>query len=298
MRPIWWRQALSLPPSSNGGQRLAGIMAGYTDKDIIRHWLRLHNRLKGETYQVESWPDEDSSKKNVDALCRDTEGRTLAIEHTLIEPYPGHKEDTVRFLKTLATLENHPGLVQKGYLVMVSQPVGAIPRGIQWDEVPREMLVQLAPILAGWRGEGSRNVTVNGRKWSLDLHLSKMATAPGDSGSFLTSRIYPGDPGPEIILAALEKKIPKLAAAPADKRILLLEKDAVSGNVEAQFEQLPEEPRVQAWLSSIDEIWTVNTAGLDREDVIFTNQILPPLYDHANFCSLELTTDKFWQVSR
>jgi hypothetical protein len=273
-------------------------MAGYTDKDIVRHWLRLHNRLKGETYQVESWPDEDSSKKNVDALCRDTEDRTLAIEHTLIEPYPGHKEDTVRFLKTLATLENHPGLVQKGYLVMVSQPVGAIPKGIQWDEVPREMLVELAPILAGWRGEGSRNVTVNGRKWSLDLHLSKMATAPGDSGSFLTSRIYPGDPGPEIILAALEKKIPKLAAAPADKRILLLEKDAVSGNVEAQFEQLPEEPRVQAWLSSIDEIWTVNTAGLDREDVIFTNQILPPLYDHANFCSLELTTDKFWQVSR
>jgi hypothetical protein len=67
-------------------------MATYTDKDVIHHWLRLHDRLKSETYQVESWPDDDSSKKNVDALCRDAEGRTLAIEHTLIEPYPGHKE--------------------------------------------------------------------------------------------------------------------------------------------------------------------------------------------------------------
>lgn len=160
-------------------------MAAYTDKDVVSHWLRLHNRLKGETYQVESWPDEDSSKKNVDALCRDTEGRTLAIEHTLIEPYPGHKEDTVRFLKTLATLENHPGLVQKGYLVMVSQPVGAIPKGIKWDEVPQEMLVQLAPILLGWRGEGARTVTVNGPKWSLDLHLSKMVTALGPLRQFL-----------------------------------------------------------------------------------------------------------------
>jgi hypothetical protein len=78
----------------------------------------------------------------------------------------------------------------------------------------------------------------------------------------------------------------------------LLEKDAVAGTVEAQFELLPDEPKVQAWLDSIDEIWTVDTAGLDSEDVIFTNQILPPLSDHANFCSLELATDKFWQVSR
>jgi hypothetical protein len=38
-------------------------MATYTDKDVIHHWLRLHNRLKSETYQVESWPDDDSSKR-------------------------------------------------------------------------------------------------------------------------------------------------------------------------------------------------------------------------------------------
>ena len=122
-------------------------MATYTDKDVIHHWLRPHNQLKSETYQVESWPDDDSSKKNVDALCRDAEGRILAIEHTLIEPYPGHKEDTARFLKTLAALENHPSLVQKGYMVMVSQRIGAIPKGIKWNEVPPQVLGQLVPIL-------------------------------------------------------------------------------------------------------------------------------------------------------
>lgn len=272
-------------------------MATYTDKDVIHHWLRLHNQLKSETYQVESWPDDDSSKKNVDALCRDAEGRTLAIEHTLIEPYPGHKEDTARFLKTLAALENHPALVQKGYMVVVSQRIGAIPKGIKWNEVAPQVVGQLVPILPGMP-EGARTITVTGPKWNLDLRVSKRAIAPSDAGSFLTSRMYPGDPGPEIILAALEKKIPKLAAAPADRKILLLEKDAVAGTVEAQFERLPDEPRVQAWLDSIDEIWTVDTAGLDSGDVIFTNQILPPLYDHANFCSLELATGKFWQVSR
>jgi hypothetical protein len=100
------------------------------------------------------------------------------------------------------------------------------------------------------------------------------------------------------MLAAMERKIPKLAAASAGKKFLLLEKDAVAGTVEAQFELLPDEPKVQAWLRSIDEIWTVNTAGLDSEQIIFTNQILPALHDHANFCSLDLATDKFWRVSR
>ncbi len=38
-------------------------MATYSDKDVVDYWLRLHNRLTGGTYQVESWPDDDSTKK-------------------------------------------------------------------------------------------------------------------------------------------------------------------------------------------------------------------------------------------
>jgi len=272
-------------------------MATYTDKDVVGHWLRLHNRLTGGTYQVESWPDDDSSKKNVDALCRDVEGRTLAIEHTLVEPYAGHKQDTDRFLKTLAVLENDPRLVQVGYMTSVSQEFGAIPTGIKWDEVPPAIVAQLAPVLPGLP-EGAKTVTVRGGRWSLDLRVRKMATAVGDAGYFLTGRIYPGDPGPEIMLAALEKKIPKLAAAKAQKKILLLEKDAVAGSVEEQFYQLPRDTQVDSLLGSIDEIWTVDTAALETEQVIFTNQLQPPLADNANFCSLELATDRFWRVSR
>ena len=69
-------------------------MKMYNDKDRIGFWLRLYNRLEGETYAVESWPDADSSKPNIDALCRNAAGQTLAIEHTLIEPYSGNKADT------------------------------------------------------------------------------------------------------------------------------------------------------------------------------------------------------------
>jgi hypothetical protein len=207
-------------------------MATYSDKDVVNYWLRLHNRLMGGTYQVESWPDDDSSKKNVDAHCRDAAGRTLAVE--LIEPFARHKADTDRFLKTLAVLENDSRLVQPGYLISVSQAIGAIPTGIPWHEVSGVIALQLAPVLPGLP-EGARTLTVQGGKWSLDLRVSKMATAVGDEGYFLTSRIYPGDPEEELMLVALGKKIPKLAAAKADKKILLLEKDAVAANVEEQF---------------------------------------------------------------
>jgi len=269
----------------------------YNDKDRINFWLRLYNRLEGETYAVESWPDDDSSKKNIDALCRNAAGRTLAVEHTLIEPYSGNKADIDPFLKTLGALEDHPLLKQKGYMIMASQPVGAVPRGVKWDGLPQLMIPQLAAALPGLP-EGLHTVTVTGPRWSLDLHVSKRRTAPHDPGRFFTARIYPGDPGPALMIAALEKKIPKLAAARADKKILLLEKDAVAGTVEAQFDLLPDDPRIQGLLNSIDQIWTVNTAALESEDVIFTNQIYPPLYDNGNYCSLTLGTDKFWQVSR
>ena len=42
----------------------------------------------------------------------------------------------------------------------------------------------------------------------------------------------------------------------------------------------------------------MNSAALESEDVIFTNQIFPPLYDNANFCSLQLGTGEFWQIQR
>ena len=42
----------------------------------------------------------------------------------------------------------------------------------------------------------------------------------------------------------------------------------------------------------------MDSAALESEDVIFTNQIYPPLYYHANYCSLELGSGRFWQVGR
>ena len=116
-------------------------------------------------------------------------------------------------------------------------------------------------------------------------------------GKFLTARRWPGDPGPDLILSGLRNKIPKLSVAAGDKKILLLEKDSVAGTIESQFERVKDSNEVKQLLRGIHEIWTTNTAGLQKENVIFTNKIWPER-DRSTICSLDVSTGSFWRVDQ
>jgi hypothetical protein len=267
------------------------------DKLVIEHWLRLYNRLTGGSYTVTAWPDSDSSKKNVDALCTDANHRTLALEHTLVEPFESEKEDAARFLKTLAVLEDDPVLRQQGYTCIASQQVGAIPNGIRWDDIPAILKSQLAASLPNLP-EGRNTVPVNIGRSSLEITVHKMRTLPTEQGHFFTARHRSDNPSHDLIRGALMRKLPKLAASNADRRILLIEKDAVAGTTEDQYGLVRDEPDIMALRGKIDAIWGINTAGLVKERVIFTNPIDPQEDDNHSFCSLNVDTDEFWQVTR
>jgi hypothetical protein len=120
-----------------------------------------------------------------------------------------------------------------------------------------------------------------------------MRLNPNDPGKVFVGRIWPGDPGPELIIKALEEKASKLSEFTDGKTILLLEKDAIAGTIESQFKQLPAHPSVTDLLGKINEVWSVNTSCLERESYIFTNQVWPQI--RAFTCSLELRSGKFWQ---
>ena len=267
-------------------------MSRNRDKHVIGCWLRLYNRLMGTSLVVVDWPDTDSSKKNIDAICRDDSGSLLAIEHTLIQPFAREKADAARFVTTLASLENHADLLQPGYMISASQPVGAIPTGIDWKRIPNELIGQLRSVLPTLP-EGSSSVTIKGTNWSVDLRISKTGTGQNTPGKFPTMRTWPGDPGPELVIEALREKIPKLSAHVTAKKILLFEQHAIAGTTESQFEKLPDDPSIKGLLHLIDEVWSAKTAGLESESVIFTNQIWPAL--GTNRCSLDLRTGRFWR---
>jgi hypothetical protein len=265
-----------------------------SDKDVIAFWLNLYNYLTDATYRVADWPDRNSSKKNVDATCVDDGGRKLAIEHTLIQPFENEKKDAVIFLQTLGMLEHAPALMQAGYTYLVSQPIGSIQKGVKWSAVPKELLQQLPNILPEL-AEGSTEVTIKTQDWTLDLAIEKLNLGPDYPGQFLTGRQWPGDPGPEIILSGLRNKLPKLSAADADKRILLLEKDGVAGTIDSQFELVKDAEEVKRLLAGIDEIWVAHTAGLQTDNAIFTHMLWPRRRDRLSIGSLDIATKEFWR---
>lgn len=264
------------------------------DKDVIESWLKLYSVVNKATFRVIDWPDHrDRTKKAIDALCEDGVGNQLAVEHTLIQPFEGEKGDRARFVQTLATLENDPRLVVPGFAISATQSVGCVPACVQranLSDLLRDDLERILPTLPA----GQSKVAVFVGSNSIPLTIYKDRVLPDEHSSFTTARIWPGDPGPGLVLAALRAKIPKLATHTNATRILLLEKDAVAGTAESQFERLPETEEVETLLSQISAVWTVNTCYIESESVVFTNDVWPTL--RKTVCSLNLKTGEFWQA--
>ena len=65
----------------------------------------------------------------VEALITRTDGKTLAIEHTLIESFVGEREDLERF-KRFLPIENDPVLRQADRIVYIDVPRGALPHPV------------------------------------------------------------------------------------------------------------------------------------------------------------------------
>jgi len=263
------------------------------DKYVIECWLKVYDRLCELDYKVVDWPDKDSSKKAIDAVCEDgPERRKLGIEHTLIQAFEGEKGDTARFEKTLVALENDPTLLRKEYLTEISQPVGAVPTGVDWSAISEKIAAQLSGSLSTMEGEGCQHVLVGEPEWSFKILVARSHIGRDYPGRVLVGRIWPGDPGPAIITQALEDKVPKLSTFTEGKRILLLEKDGIAGTIEQQFGQIVGDDDVRRLLSRLDEVWSTNTAFLHAEGVIFTNQVWPEF--GASTCSLNLLDGRFW----
>jgi hypothetical protein len=199
-------------------------------------------------------------------------------------------------MKTLGSLENHPELLQTGYSVTVSQPVGALSAGLKRTvraRAPTDLVKELKTVLPAL-SEGPNVVTVVGANWMLDLRIEKSRNEPGDPPTFRTSRTWPGDSGPELIVTALERKVPKLAVYTGCTKILLLDKYAIAGTIESQFAQLPKgDARINSLVGQVDEIWSVNTSILETEEWIYSNQVWPQLGFFR--CGLNVRTGEFWR---
>lgn len=231
------------------------------ERELIQRFVQALNAEQNSAYAVTDWPDDDSSKKNVDAVATDASRGTLAIEHTMIEPFKGEKKDADILLKGVGSLDKKPSLVMRGYDVDLCFRVGAVPKGVSWPSVAEHVeawyLAEFASLAVG-----RCTRLIPGLPFSLEVDVEK----DDGEGHFFISRWMPPGSVDDVVATALQTKLPKLLAANVNRRILLLEKyslprspDEIGLAIDTCRSNFPD-------LERLDEVWVINTVAWPGED--------------------------------
>ena len=245
------------------------------DVRLIGRFLERYNKFTGNTFEIDHSPDylehekrPSQTKKTVDVIAVDGQEKAkLAIEHTTTQPFVDERKIAQTLFKQLQPLENDLGLLSPGYVIQIGIPIKGFPKRNKVD------LERLRIAIGNWLKtekdlirEGLSDYEIPGLPYPLALMVDKYGVAPAFPGriDFCVTDI-PNN-FDRVIRKALEDKLPKLAQAQADKRILLLERGGPNParitysktieSLEAGFHQL----------TAIDEIWLADTTGWERQD--------------------------------
>lgn len=201
----------------------------------------------------------------VEVIATRSDGQTLAIEHTIVQPFVGEKSDSNAFMQAFGCIEKNPDLLVVERSMTVVIPVGAIPKGYNWKEAGADLLAWLKAnhTTVPMQGEASFTVPVapSSKLGPLQLPIVLQTMhMPGYAGSTVISRGSMPKTLPEIVEEALSRKLPKLVRTVADRRILLVEREQIGLSdmqIIREIERLaPKFPD----LKDIHEIWIVETS--------------------------------------
>ncbi len=230
-------------------------------------------------YENDSWKDanlkfpDQLQDGGIDGFARRSDGATLAIEHTVVEPFVGDIEDQSEFEPAFLAIENDKSLHVPDIWIRLFVPVGTL--HLQKPSV-RDAIVSAA---TDWlrgnrlslpRGTSEHACRVCGIPGKPDLNLTltvKVVDLPGE-GSLWVRRQQVHDTLGGVIEKTLAKKLPKLVKTLASKRVLLLERqhmnllpESICGEIEKRIAVFPA-------LADVHEIWIVETMFYERDGYV------------------------------
>src|SRR6266545_2459956 len=248
------------------------------DQKLVEAFLHEYKNIRGSTYEVKEWVDDaERNKPAVEAIAVDeSTGKSLAIEHTLLQPFEGEKEDSHRFLTVIGDLEKDDSIKLPKYMIGINLQVGAISKGFDWGQVNKSFGKWIGENVAGFP-DGESKSTFRHDGLDIELGISKMTLERDEKGKVLFSRAVPPDSLPDVMRTAFKKKLPKLVDTVADKRILLLEHNSllqgsteihnVIGTLAADYPDL----------KKVDEVWLVGTVGWESDNYLTFTRIWPDI---------------------
>ena len=166
---------------------------------------------------------------NVEAIARNSSGSTLAIEHTRVYAFEGHQTDERRLAELAEQIESAAELLSPGREFRI-----IFPRDV-FEELDARKRRAYARSLVEWLSRELKLLSLGERTLMTPALRPKtkgveitvvVDEAPAGSESIHVSGMLPGNATERAVpqvTGALERKLPKLKAAVADSRVLLIE---------------------------------------------------------------------------
>lgn len=226
-------------------------------------------------YENGSWADAAVTKPDaldrenpaVDKLAvRKSDDKTLAIEHTIIQPFVEDKADFASFQGAFLPIEKDESLPIPGHFILVFVPVGTL------DGQPQSLRSAIVQSIHDWIKSNRlalplgrsihRCPIASARPFDIELNVEVVAlqaSAAAGRGDLYVRRQQVADSLGEVIEKMLRDKIAKLVNTQADKRILLLERQHMNLYPKRILEEIEKRRSSFAELKHVDEIWFLET---------------------------------------
>jgi len=228
-------------------------------------------------YENGAWADaeierlDERSDGTVEARITSANGRTMAIEHTLVEPFVGDKRDYAVFEQAFLRIESDKTLVVPDTGIVVY-----VPGGILDGRKPakRNMIVES---IHSWIKNNRQQLREGVHPYTCDvpgmppvrLTVRQHIHGHPSPGSLLIRRQQIENDLDKVIEKALQRKLPKLVKTEADRHVLLLGRDQFTFHPDLMFAELERQrPRFPA-LDQVDEVWHVETIFFEQGYVYF-----------------------------
>lgn len=214
----------------------------------------------------------------VEALVTRPDGETMAIEHTLIEPFVGNKDDFAAFEKSLEALRDQSLAVQNAGIEVY------IPAGTMNGQKPAKRQ-QIVESVRSWiaanrlqlrEGEHRYECQVPGEPITLTVKFQPWRNANGLNGILVVGEQQMVNDLDKVVEKALRRKLPKLVNTRADRHVLLLEREDFTFDPELIFAEIERQRPSFPLLNRVDEIWEVETVGYKSIGYVGFNMALGP----------------------
>jgi hypothetical protein len=230
------------------------------DIELVKMFLAGFKDENGRTYKLKARPDVTERKeKAIEAIAESEDGRTLAIEHTYIQPFEGERADAVPFQTVFEQFRTDSDLSVPNRFIDVIVPAFAVEKGVNWKDVAQKVREWFLKVRDSFPKEGEKWYTIPDVGFKLDV-LVQTFDLPETNGALLASRLLPkGDPFRTVLQTALEQKVPKLTATSADSHILLFQDGGTAIGFSRLARGLDENVSALPDIKKLTSVWTIHT---------------------------------------